>query len=78
VAADLGPEGARLVYLGAGDRPMLARHAAAALDGGEGLESALRALEQDLDPLEDVNASPEMRLHLAKVLTRQVLEDAGP
>ena len=70
--------GARLVYLAAGDRPVVAQIAGAALEGRpnspEAREAAVRALERDLDPPEDFNASAEMRLHLARVLTRRVLE----
>jgi carbon-monoxide dehydrogenase medium subunit len=72
----------RLVFFAAGDKPVMARHAGAALAGrpntAEAREAAAQALEQDLDPPSDLNASAEMRLHLAKVLTRRVLKAIAP
>jgi carbon-monoxide dehydrogenase medium subunit len=69
---------ARLVYFSAGDRPMLAGVAAEALadrpNSPQTRESAAEALGGDLDPPEDLNADSAMRLRLAKVLTRRVLE----
>jgi CO/xanthine dehydrogenase FAD-binding subunit len=71
----------RLVYLSMGDRPMLAKHAGNALEGQPNSaavrDAAAQALEHDLDPPEDFNASSEMRLHLARVMTRRTLEDIG-
>lgn len=68
----------RLVYFSAGDRPMLAGAAAEALadrpNSPQTRESAAEALGSDLDPPEDLNADSAMRLRLAKVLTRRVLE----
>ena len=68
---------ARLVYFAAGDRPMLAKSAAAALKGrpntAETHNAAADALARELQPPDDLNADPAMRLHLAKVLTRRVL-----
>jgi carbon-monoxide dehydrogenase medium subunit len=69
----------RLVYFGVGSVPVLARNAAMALEGRANTpeihDRASSALELDLDPHDDLNASSEMRLHLAKVLTRRVLAD---
>lgn len=69
---------ARLVYFAAGDRPILGRAAGAALVGQPNTAAtraaAAAALDQDLRPPEDLNADSAMRLHLAKVLTRRVLE----
>jgi carbon-monoxide dehydrogenase medium subunit len=71
----------RLVYLSMGDRPMLAKHAGNALEGQPNSaavrDAAAQALERDLDPPEDFNASSEMRLHLARVMTRRILEGIG-
>jgi carbon-monoxide dehydrogenase medium subunit len=68
----------KLVYFGVGNVPIIARHAAAALDGrpntSETRDHAASALDLDLDPPQDLNASAEMRLHLAKVLTRRILQ----
>jgi carbon-monoxide dehydrogenase medium subunit len=70
--------GVRLVYLGAGNRPMLAGEAAAALEGkapdAAAVAAAKAALTHDLDPPTDLNGPPEMKLHLARVLTGRVLD----
>jgi carbon-monoxide dehydrogenase medium subunit len=70
---------ANLVYFAAGDRPMHARSAAAALVGqpnsSRTRQAALEMLAQDLDPPSDLNADAPMRLHLARVLTRRILEE---
>jgi aerobic carbon-monoxide dehydrogenase medium subunit len=54
----------RLAYFGAGDRPILARHAATAKD----LEAAKAALATDLQPPADLYHSSATKLHLARVL----------
>lgn len=54
----------RLAYFGAGDRPILAQHAAKAKD----LESAKAALAKDLQPPADLYHSSATKLHLARVL----------
>jgi len=68
---------AMLVYFAAGERPIIARTAAAAINGKapseETFEAAAAALDQDLDPPSDLNADPATRLHLARVLTRRAL-----
>ena len=67
----------RLVYFAAGERPVVARTAAAAIDGKapseDTFEAAAAALDHDLDPPADLNADPATRLHLARVLTRRAL-----
>jgi len=68
----------RLVYFNAGDRPVVATKAGAALEGvysAEILESALGHLADDIDPPGDLNAGPSMRLHLAKVLTKRIFQE---
>ena len=69
--------GGRLVFFGAGDRPVPAARAAALLEG-EGWSDALAArvsdaLKEELDPFEDLNADAAMRRHLAGVLARRTL-----
>ena len=68
---------AMLVYFAAGERPVVARAADAAIDGKvpseETFEAAAAALDQDLNPPADLNADPATRLHLARVLTRRAL-----
>src|SRR4029077_14272933 len=63
--------GPRLVFCGVGPTPMRARHAERALAEGD-VEAAVRALMQDLDPPDDVHASPAVKTHLAGVLLRRV------
>ncbi|WP_460448703.1 FAD binding domain-containing protein [Alsobacter sp. SYSU BS001988] len=72
----------RLAYFSVGDRPMLAKSAAAALEGGapslEAVARARAALSQDLDPPDDLQATGAMRLHLAGVLLHRVLAGMVP
>ena len=67
----------RLVFFGAGERPVSAVRSAALLEG-ERWSDALGAriadaLKEELDPFEDLNADAAMRRHLAGVLARRVL-----
>jgi aerobic carbon-monoxide dehydrogenase medium subunit len=61
----------RLAYFGVGSMPVRARGAETALVGGD-VEAAVGALAKDLDPLDDVQASGAVKLHLAGVLLRRV------
>lgn len=67
----------RLVFLGAGDRPVLASAACDALNGNplndETIAAAQAALDADLDPMADLNGPSEMKMHLARVLTKRAL-----
>jgi carbon-monoxide dehydrogenase medium subunit len=49
----------------------------AALQGGASAAEAAEFAAADAEPQGDLNASPEYRAHLAKVLTRRALEAAG-
>jgi carbon-monoxide dehydrogenase medium subunit len=64
----------RLGFFAVGDRPVLAK-ASARLVGVDVtqpvLDQACGALDAELDPQEDQQASPEMRRHLARVLLRR-------
>ena len=67
----------RLVFFGAGERPVSAVRSSALLEG-ERWSDALGdriadALKEELDPPEDLNADAAMRRHLAGVLARRVL-----
>ena len=67
----------RLVFFGAGERPVSAVRSAALLEG-ERWSDALGdriadALKEELDPPEDLNADAAMRRYLAGVLARRVL-----
>lgn len=61
----------RLAFFGVGATPVRARSAEAALASG-GVDQAVAALAQDLDPSDDVQASGAVRRHLAGVLLRRV------
>ncbi|MEK9677033.1 MAG: xanthine dehydrogenase family protein subunit M [Rhodospirillaceae bacterium] len=66
---------ARFVFFGVGATPMLAANASAALTGAvtDGqIESAQKALENDLSPFDDINSSAAMKMHLAKELLGRV------
>ena len=61
----------RLGFFAVGDRPLLARCAGKLIDVAitpAVLSEADSALDNELDPLEDQQATPAMRRHLAKVL----------
>jgi len=63
-----------LVYFGCGDRPMRAHHTEqAAASGAVTPEALAAALARDLDPPQDLHASPATRLHLAAVLAQRAL-----
>ena len=68
---------ARLVYMNAGDGPIVARQAEAVLGGqrpGPGaFEQAAAAAQREIDPLGSVHASVDYQRHLATVLTRRAL-----
>ena len=59
----------RLVYFGVGAMPVRVRKAEAALAGGS-VDDAIRAL--DLDPQSDIQATADVKKHLAGVLLRRV------
>lgn len=80
LAATFGREGgrvtaARLVYFGVGPGPVHATQASATLVAG-GVAAAQDALDRDLRPQGDHQASADMMLHLSRVLLRRVV-DAG-
>lgn len=72
----------RPVFFAVGGGPVLARAAAAALEGRvpdeAAVEAAATALSDDLDPEADIQVTAATRLHLARVLLRRaVAELAG-
>jgi carbon-monoxide dehydrogenase medium subunit len=82
VAAVAKPAGGALAdlrraFLGAGTTPILARNAMAAAEGkkasSDAVAAAQGALEKDLAPIGDLNASPATKLHLARVLCGRAL-----
>ena len=48
-----------------------------ALAGGASAADAAEHAADDAEPQADLNASVEYRIHLAKVLVRRALEEAG-
>ena len=67
----------RLVFLGVGAIPVLARHAMAAIEGKAADAAAIAAVQRDLNkdlsPNGDLYTSAEAKLHLARVLTGRAL-----
>ena len=63
----------RLAYFGVGTTPVRARRAEPALADGD-VEAAVKALADDLEPTDDVQASGAVKTHLAGVLLRRVAQ----
>jgi carbon-monoxide dehydrogenase medium subunit len=60
-----------------GSTPILATAVTDALAGGASASDAAEHAVDDAEPQADLNASVEYRTHLAKVLVRRALEEAG-
>jgi carbon-monoxide dehydrogenase medium subunit len=74
-------QGARIVYLNAGDTPMVAEDAAAMLIGQQPsqelfIEAAAYAVDNEIDPMGDIHATVQYRKHLARILTKRALIQA--
>ena len=72
---------AQMVFLSAGDVPMVAHKAVELLKGQaptmEVIHAAAEvAASEDIDPSSDIHATAEFRRHLANVLSRRALEQA--
>jgi carbon-monoxide dehydrogenase medium subunit len=72
---------AQIVFLSAGDRPLVADQAAKLLKGQAPGPDAIRAAAElaatrEIDPSSDIHATAEFRRALAKVLARRALEQA--
>ena len=70
-----GTTGIALVNMGS--VPLRATAVEEALAGGASATEAAEHAADGLDPPADLNASPEFRRHLARVLVRRALEEAG-
>jgi carbon-monoxide dehydrogenase medium subunit len=70
-----GSTGVALVNMGS--TPVFARAVVDALAGGASARDAAESAAADAEPQADLNASVEYRTHLAKVLVRRALEEAG-
>jgi len=74
-------EQARIVFLSAGESPVLAGRAAEALQGQAPSQEAIRAAaeiaaSEEIDPSSDIHATADFRRHLSNVLCRRALEQA--
>jgi carbon-monoxide dehydrogenase medium subunit len=69
---------ARLAFLAAGERPVLARAAMAALVDSNAddaaIQAAQQALDADLDPPGDLQSDPATKKHLARVLLGRCIQ----
>ncbi|HET7011113.1 MAG TPA: xanthine dehydrogenase family protein subunit M [Anaerolineales bacterium] len=75
-------ESARLVFLNAGDGPVVAPEAAALLQGQnvtpKTAEAAARhAAEKEIEPIGNLHATPAFQRHLARVLATRVIVSAS-
>jgi carbon-monoxide dehydrogenase medium subunit len=66
-----GLSGVRLAYFGVGNTAVRAKNAETALAAGS-IDDAVKALANDLDPPDDVQATGTTKKHLAGVLLRRV------
>ena len=60
-----------------GSTPVLATSVSKAIAGGASVTDAAEQAAAEAEPQNDLNASPEYRRHLAKVLVRRALEEAS-
>jgi aerobic carbon-monoxide dehydrogenase medium subunit len=79
--ADGRCENAHLVFLSAGDRPMVAERASNLLKGQQVTPEAIRAAAElasaeEIDPSSDIHATVDFRRHLANVLCQRAIEQA--
>ena len=70
-----GTTGVALVNMG--QTPLRATAVEEALAGGASAADAARAAAEGTEPPSDLNAGPDYRRHLAEVLVRRALEEAG-
>jgi carbon-monoxide dehydrogenase medium subunit len=67
--------GVSVALVNMGTTPLRASATEAALAGGASIAEAADRAAEGLDPPGDLNASPEYRCHLARVLVRRALEE---
>ncbi|MCX7619609.1 MAG: xanthine dehydrogenase family protein subunit M [Acidimicrobiales bacterium] len=76
VAAVTGPQ-PRVALVNMGPTPMRAAATEAALVSGASAAEAAELAADGTEPPTDINATPDYREHLARVLTRRALAEAG-
>jgi carbon-monoxide dehydrogenase medium subunit len=80
LAPDARCETVRLVFLNAGEQPLVASQAAASLQGRAvepgAIEAAGRIAAAEVQPVGNIHASPEYQRHLVRVLTVRSLAKA--
>jgi aerobic carbon-monoxide dehydrogenase medium subunit len=77
VAAWRGSNGSGVALVNMGSTPILATSVSGALAQGASISDAAQLAAEEAEPQSDLNASPEYRVHLAKVLVRRALEEAS-
>jgi len=79
-ATDGSCDDVRIGFTNMGSTPLRATAAEDALRGGQLDDASIRAAAEQAaegtDPPGDLNATPEYKRHLARVLTRRALEEA--
>ncbi len=68
---------ANVALVNMGETPLRASAVEAALAGGASASEAAEQAAQGTEPSSDLNATPDYREHLARVLTKRALEGAG-
>ncbi len=77
VAAVVGNGSTGVGLVNMGSTPLFAAGVVEALRAGAGAAEAAERADEGTEPQSDVNATPEYRRHLARVLVRRALESAG-
>lgn len=77
VAAWRSKEGSGVALVNMGSTPILAASVSAALAKGASVSDAAELAAAEASPQDDLNATSDYRVHLAKVLVRRALEDAS-
>ena len=77
VAAWRSKDASGVALVNMGSTPILATSVSAALKSGASVADAAEQAAAEAEPQDDLNASSEYRVHLAKVLVRRALEKAS-
>ena len=77
VAAWRNKDASGVALVNMGSTPILATSVSEALKAGASVADAAEQAATEAEPQDDLNASSEYRVHLAKVLVRRALEKAS-